>query len=87
MGEAKTKLEIKKKMFENNPDAFIHADEVIMGVILKDDKVAVKMNLGDKAHLELAYANICGEYPFARAQAIQILKEREKSNIVIPDKA
>lgn len=86
MGEAKTKLEIKKKMFDNNPDMFIHSDELIIGVIRKSDGFGVKMNPNNRADLEFAYAQIAGDYPFARQHALRVEDEKNKSNIVIPDK-
>lgn len=39
MGEAKNKLEAKKKAFEENPNDFIHQSDIIVGIVKSHEGV------------------------------------------------
>lgn len=84
MGEANRSLEAKKELFKKEPEKFIHVDTIIIGIIKGDEGIKAKIDIRDPAELQMAYGYICGEYPFARSHALQLLAQANKSKIVTP---
>lgn len=67
MGEAKTKLEIKKALFEEDPDQFILKSDLVIGILKNkknDQEAEYSCMIGRATELDLctAYGLITGEF-------------------------
>lgn len=87
MGDAKKKLEAKKKDFNANPDNYINKDDIMAGAIIHGTEV--RPHLSSKcsmADLSCALKEIEYHYFVMRlnAEARRAMKEKQNNRIINP---